>query len=97
MTIFDQAKAHADEIAPPPADTPVVAAATAFGFGLLVIFIYFALSWLGAPYWVAWIGAAAAYAGIAYGDCLLGWNRNRAEYKDALADLKSGATPPSFH
>ncbi len=97
MTIFDQAKARADEIAPAPADTPIAAAATAFGFGLLVVFIYFALTWLGAPYWAAWAGAAAAYAGIAYGDCLLGWNRHRAEYKEALAELKLTAPPRSMH
>ncbi len=97
MIIFDQAKARADAIAPAPADTPVAAAATAFGFGLLVVFIYFALVWLGAPDWAAWVGAALAYGGIAYGDCLLGWNRHKAEYKQALEDLKGQLPPRSMH
>ena len=97
MTPFDQAKAHADSVAPAPADTPVAAAATAFGFGLLVIFIFLAAQWLGAPDWVAWAGAAAAYAAIAYGDCVLGWNRHKAEYKDALGELKASAPPRSMH
>ncbi len=97
MTPFDRAKARADAIAPAPADTPLAAAATAFGFGLLVIFIFLAIQWLGAPDWAAWAGAALAYAGIAYGDCVLGWNRHKAEYKDALADLKSEAPPRSMH
>jgi hypothetical protein len=97
MDIFERAKARADAIAPAPADTPVAAAATAFGFGLLVIFMFLALQWLGAPDWAAWLGAAAAYAGIAYGDCLLGWNRHKAEYKDALADLKAEAPARSMH
>ena len=97
MTPFDQAKARADEIAPAPADTPVAAAATAFGFGLLVIFLFLALEWLGAPTWVAWAGAAIAYAAIAYGDCLLGWNRHKAEYKDALEELKANAPPRAMH
>jgi hypothetical protein len=97
MTPFDQAKARADEIAPAPQDTPIAAAATAFGFGLLVIFMFLAIQWLGAPYWVAWAGAAVAYAGIAYGDCLLGWNRHKAEYKEALEDLKASAPPRSMH
>jgi hypothetical protein len=98
MTPFEQAKARADEIAPAPADTPIAAAATAFGFGLLVIFLFLAGQWLGAPDWLAWLGAAAIYAAIAYGDCLLGWNRHRAEYKQALADLKdAGAGVSSLH
>lgn len=97
MTIFDQAKARADEIAPAPADTPVAAAATAFGFGLLVVFIYLALGWLGAPYWASWLGAALVYAAIAYGDCLIGWNRHKTEYKDALADLKSDGGHSPLH
>jgi fatty acid desaturase len=97
MTPFDQAKARADEIAPAPADTPVAAAATAFGFGLLVIFLFLAIQWLGAPDWVAWLGAAAIYAAIAYGDCVLGWNRHKAEYKEALEELKANAPPRSMH
>ena len=97
MTIFDRAKAHANETAPAPVDTPVAAAATAFGFGLLVIFIFLALQWLGAPDWAAWLGAAAAYAAIAYGDCRIGWNRHTTAYKDALADLKTGAPPSAMH
>lgn len=97
MTIFERAKARADEVAPAPVDTPIAAAATAFGFGLFVIFVFLALRWLGTPEWVAWVGAAAAYAGIAYGDCLLGWNRHKREYQDALADLKGQAPPRSLH
>ncbi len=97
MTIFDQAQSRANEIAPAPVDTPIAAAATAFGFGVFVIFIFVALQWLGAPDWVAWTGAAAAYAGVAYGDCLLGWNRHRTEYREALADLKAQAPSPRMH
>ena len=97
MDIFERAKTRADAIAPAPADTPLAAAATAFGFGLLVIFIFLAAQWLGAPDWVAWLAAALAYAAIAYGDCLIGWNRHKAEYRDALADLKSEAPPRSMH
>ena len=98
MTIFERAKARADDIAPAPADKPIVAAATAFGFGLFVVFIFLALQWLGAPDWAAWFIAALVYAGIAYGDCLLGWNRHRAEYHQALADLKDeGVGASSVH
>ncbi len=96
MTPFDHAKARADEIAPAPVDTPLAAAATAFGFGLFVVFLFLALQWLGAPGWLAWTGAAVGYAAIAYGDCLLGWNRHKREYKDALADLKA-QLPSSLH
>ena len=97
MNAFEQAKAHADETAPAPVDTPLAAAATAFGFGVFVIFIFLALQWLNAPDWLAWLGAAAAYATIAYGDCLIGWNRHKAAYKDALVDLKADASPRSMH
>jgi hypothetical protein len=97
MTIFEQAKARADETAPAPQDTPIAAAATAFGFGLFVIFLFLAIQWLEATTWVAWIGAAIAYAAIAYGDCLLGWNRHRTEYKQALADLKSEGGHSALH
>lgn len=98
MTIFEAAKARADETAPAPQDTPIAAAATAFGFGLFVIFLFLAIQWLGAPTWAAWVGAALAYGAIAYGDCLLGWNRHRAEYRQALADLKdAGVGASSLH
>lgn len=89
MNPFEKAKAHADEVAPAPADTPIAAAATAFGFGLLVVFLFLAFQWLGAPDWSAWLGAAAIYGAIAYGDCVLGWNRHKREYSDALAELKT--------
>lgn len=95
MTIFEQAEARADETAPAPQDTPIAAAAAAFGFGLFVIFLFLAIQWLEAPTWVAWVGAALTYAAIAYGDCLLGWNHHRAEYKQALADLKNTSVSPS--
>lgn len=97
MTIFERAKARADEIAPAPADTPIAAAGTAFGFGLLVIFMFLALQWLGAPDWAAWAGAALAYGAIAYGDCLIGWNRHREEYADALDELKAQMPPRPLH
>ncbi len=97
MDIFERAKAQADSVAPAPADTPVAAAATAFGFGLLVVFLFLAFQWLGAPDWAAWLSAAVAYATIAYGDCLIGWNRHKSEYRDALADLKSGGPPRQMH
>lgn len=96
-TIFDQAKARAAETAPAPADRPIAAALTAIGFGLLVVAAFLALRWLGAAEWVAWLGAALIYGLIAYGDCLLGWRRHRAEYAEALADLKDGAPPHSVH
>ncbi len=97
MTIFEQAKARADEIAPPPADKPFAAAATAAGFGLFVIGLFVALQWLGVADWLAWIGAALAYGGIAYADCQLGWNRNKAEYREAMEILKGEANRPSVH
>jgi hypothetical protein len=97
MTIFEQAKARADEIAPPPADKPFAAAATAFGFGLFVTGLFVALEWLDIPAWVAWLGSALAYGGIAYADCQVGWNRNRAEYREALEVLKGQASRPSVH
>ena len=97
MTIFDQAKARADEIAPPPADKPLTAAATAFGFGLFVVGLFMALQWLGVPAWIAWLASALAYGGIAYADCQLGWKRNRAEYREALEALKGEANRPSVH
>jgi len=95
--IFERAKARADADAPAPAGTPIAAALTALGFGLFVIAAFFALRWLGSAEWVAWIGAACIYGLIAYGDCLLGWRRHRAEYAEALADLKSQAPPQSLH
>jgi len=97
MTIFEQAKARADEIAPPPVDKPFNAAATAFGFGLFVTGLFVALTWLGMSGWLAWIGAALAYGGVAYADCQLGWNRNRQEYREALEMLKGEADKPSVH
>lgn len=97
MTIFEQAKARADEIAPPPADQPVTAAATAFGFGLFVTALFVALEWLGLPGWIAWLAAALAYGGIAYADCQLGWNRNKREYREAMETLKQQSGAPSIH
>ena len=95
--MFETAKAHADEVAPAPVDTPVAAALTAFGFGLAVIAVFFAIRWLGAPEWAAWIGAAAIYALVAYGDSALGWARHWRTYRDALADLKGDRPGPSLH
>ena len=86
MTIFEQAKARADALAPPPVDSPRTAAATAFGFGLFVAALFVALQWLGLSGWVAWLGAALAYGGIAYADCQLGWTRNRDAYREALEE-----------
>ena len=97
MTIFEQAKARADEIAPPPVDTPFAAAATAFGFGLFVTGLFVAFQWLGLSGWLAWFGAALAYGGIAYADCLLGWTRNRREYREAMEELKGRGDGPSMH
>ena len=97
MTIFEQAKARADTIAPPPVDSPRAAAATAFGFGLFVIALFVALQWLGLSGWVAWLGAALAYGGMAYADCQLGWTRNHREYRDALDELKGQSGGPSMH
>jgi hypothetical protein len=97
MTTFEKAKARADEIAPPPADKPLAAAATAFGFGLLVTGLFVALEWLGFPAWIAWLGSALAYGGIAYADCQLGWNRNKREYREAMEILKGEANAPSVH
>ena len=97
MTIFEQAKARADEIAPPPVDKPLTAAATAFGFGLFVTGLFVALEWLGLPGWLAWLASALAYGGIAYADCLLGWNRNKREYREAMEELKGRVDGPSVH
>ena len=97
MTIFEDAKVRADEIAPPPIDKPMTAAATAFGFGLFVTGLFVALEWLGIPAWVAWLVAALAYGGIAYADCQLGWNRNRQEYREAMEALKGQPGGPSVH
>jgi hypothetical protein len=97
MTIFEQAKARADTSAPPPADRPFTAAATAFGFGLFVIGLFVALEWLGVSDWVSWIGAGLGYGGIAYADCFHGWNRNRREYRDALEELKARSGEPWLH
>lgn len=97
MTIFEQAKARADAVAPRPADTPRAAAATACGFGIAVIGVFIALQWLGASLWLAWTGSVLAYGGIAYADCQLGWTRNRDEYREALETLKGEAVPPSMH
>ncbi len=60
----------------------------AAGFGLFVIGLFVALQWLGVADWLAWIGAALAYGGIAYADCQLGWNRNKAEYREAMEILR---------
>lgn len=97
MTIFEQAKARADAIAPPPVDSPRAAAATAFGFGLVVIGVFIAMQWFGLPLWLSWTGSALAYGGIAYADCQLGWNRNKREYREALEEMKGGAGGPSLH
>lgn len=97
MTIFEQAKARADSVAAPPVDTPRVAAATAFGFGVAVIGVFIALQWLGLPLWLTWLGAALAYGGVAYADCQLGWNSNRREYREALEELKQRGGGPSVH
>ena len=97
MTIFEQAKARADALAPPPVDSPRTAAATAFGFGLFVAALFVALQWLGLSGWVAWLGAALAYGGIAYADCQLGWTRNRDAYREALEELKGRGDGPSMH
>ncbi len=97
MTIFEQAKARADEIAPPPVDRPFTAAATAFGFGLCVIGLFIALEWLGISDWLSWIAAALGYGGIAYADCFHGWSRNRRQYRDALEELKAQSGGPSLH
>lgn len=88
MDIFAQAKARADEIAPEPADKPAAAAIAAFGFGLLVTGIFIALEWMGFAVWMSWLGAAAAYAAIAYGDSVLGWSRHKRVFQEALRDLK---------
>jgi hypothetical protein len=97
MTPFDQAKARADEIAPPPPDKPPTAAATAFGFGLGVIGLFAMLQWLGVPLWLAWLASALAYGGIAWADCQLGWTRNRDAYREALDELKGRGEGPSMH
>ena len=97
MTIFEQAKGRADAAAPPPLDRPPAAAATAFGFGLFVTGLFVALQWIGLPGWLAWLGAAAGYGAIAYGDCLIGWNRNAREYREALEELKVRPGPSSLH
>ena len=97
MDPFEAAKTHADTEAPAPADKPIAAAATAFGFGLFVIATFFALRWLGVDEWIAWFTAAALYAAIAYGDCVLGWRAHRRAYHDRLADLKAERAGPSVH
>jgi hypothetical protein len=97
MTIFDQAKARADEIAPPPSDKPPTAAATAFGFGVGVIGLFAMLQWLGVPLWLAWLASALAYGGIAWADCQLGWTRNREAYRESMAELKGHGDGPSVH
>lgn len=97
MTIFEQAKAHADEAAPSPHETPRMAAATAAGFGLAVIALFVALQWVGVPAWIAWTASALAYGGIAYADCRMGWQRNAREYRDALDGLKARPGPSSVH
>ncbi len=97
MTIFEQAKSRAANIAPPPVDTPRAAAATAFGFGIAVIGVFIVLQWLALPLWLAWLGSALAYGGIAYADCQLGWNRNRQHYREAMEELKGQPGGPSVH
>jgi hypothetical protein len=88
MTIFERAKSRADTISPPPADRPLAAATTAFGFGVLVMALFIALQWIGLPFWIALLGAALIYGAIAYADCALGWHHNAMEYREALKDLK---------
>jgi hypothetical protein len=97
MDLFEQAKAQADDDAPPPVDKPVAAAATAFGFGMLVVGVFLALQGLGLPVWMAWAGSALVYGGIAYADCLFAWRRHRRAFHDALADLKDGPSARSIH
>ena len=97
MTIFEQAKARADVAAPPPVDTPRMAAATAAGFGLAVIALFVALQALGVPGWIAWTASALAYGGIAYADCQMGWQRNAREYREALEELKQRPGTSSLH
>jgi hypothetical protein len=97
MDLFEQARAQADEDAPPPVDQPLAAAATAFGFGLLVVGVFLAMQWFGLPGWLAWTGSAAAYGGIAYADCLFAWRRHRRAFHDALADLKDRSGARSVH
>jgi hypothetical protein len=97
MTIFDQAKARADERAPPPVEQPRNAAAIAFGFGLFVIGLYLALQWIGLSSWIAWLASAAIYGGIAYADCHHGWARNRQEYREAMEELKERTGGQSVH
>jgi hypothetical protein len=97
MTIFEAAKARADETAPAPHDTPRAAAAIALGFGLAVIALFIALEWMGLPRWAAWGGAALAYGGIAWADCQHGWTRNREAYREAMETLKAQGGGPSVH
>ncbi len=97
MTIFERAKTRADAIAPPPPDRPIAAAATAFGFGLLVIGMFMALAWFGLPSWIAGLGSACIYGTIAYADCALGWSRNANECREALKDLKDETRTQSLH
>jgi hypothetical protein len=97
MTIFEQAKARADTIAPPPVDRPPAAAATAFGFGVGVVGLFVILQWLGVPLWLGWLATALAYGGIAWADCQLGWTRNREQYREALEELKERGGGPSMH
>lgn len=97
MNIFEQAKARADELAPPPHETPRTAAAIAFGFGIAVIALFIALQWVGLPQWLAWAGAALAYGAIAWADCQHGWTRNKREYREALETLKGSGSGPSVH
>ena len=97
MDIFEQASARASETAPAPIDRPLTAAATASGFGLVVIAMFVLLETIGLPGWLCWLGAAAAYGGIAYLDCMIGWNRHKRVFQDALADLKDQSSGPSLH
>jgi uncharacterized protein involved in cysteine biosynthesis len=97
MDIFEAAKTHADAEAPAPVDRPLAAALTALGFGLFVIGVFLAIRWIGAVEWVAWIAASLIYAGIAYGDSVLGWARHRREYQQKLAELRSERSTVSLH
>lgn len=89
MSIFEQAQERANDIAPVPAEKPLTAGLSAFGFGLLVIGIFLALAWCGVPAWMAWIAAATIYGAIGYGDCVLGWSRHKRVFHEALDDLKA--------
>jgi hypothetical protein len=91
MNIFEKAKTQADAVAPPPADRPIAAGLTAFGFGILVVGFFIALQWSGLPFWLSWIGAAVLYGGIGYLDCVMAWRRHREEFHNALSEAKDSS------